>query len=122
MSVEVRPKRLSVTQIQSRKGAGKLVCLTAYTAPMNGAKLVWPGARLDGASLCELFNAEGVTLSLGVPTVWLGMEAYMRETGATCPTLRGVLSGGVATWNTALDAAFAFKTLLAPGSGFSSTV
>jgi pimeloyl-ACP methyl ester carboxylesterase len=29
----------------------------------------------------------------------------------------GVLSGGVATWNTALDAAFAFKTLLAPGTG-----
>jgi pimeloyl-ACP methyl ester carboxylesterase len=29
----------------------------------------------------------------------------------------GVLSGGVATWNTALDAEFAFKTLLAPGSG-----
>ncbi len=69
---------------------------TAYTAPMNGAKLVWPGSRLDGASLCDLFNAEGVTLSLGVPTVWLGMEAYMRESGATCPTLRGVLSGGSA--------------------------
>ena len=29
----------------------------------------------------------------------------------------GVLSGGVATWNTALDSAFAFKNLLAPGSG-----
>jgi len=29
----------------------------------------------------------------------------------------GVLSGGVATWNTALDSAFAFKTLLAPGTG-----
>jgi len=29
----------------------------------------------------------------------------------------GVLSGGVATWNVALDGAFAFKTLLAPGSG-----
>ncbi len=69
---------------------------TAYTAPMNGAKLVWPGARLDGASLCELFNAEGVTLSLGVPTVWLAMEAYLREAGAACPTLRGVLSGGAA--------------------------
>jgi acyl-CoA synthetase (AMP-forming)/AMP-acid ligase II len=69
---------------------------TAYTAPMNGAKLVWPGARLDGPSLCELFNAEGVTLSLGVPTVWLGFEAYLRETGATCATLRGVLSGGSA--------------------------
>jgi len=29
----------------------------------------------------------------------------------------GVLSGGVATWNTGLDAAFAFQTLLAPGAG-----
>lgn len=29
----------------------------------------------------------------------------------------GVLSGGVATWNTALDSEFAFKTLIAPGSG-----
>ncbi len=29
----------------------------------------------------------------------------------------GVLSGGVATWNTALDGEFVFKTLLAPGTG-----
>src|SRR5579862_3774138 len=35
---------------------------TAYTAPMNGAKLVYPGPKLDGASLYELFEAEGVTI------------------------------------------------------------
>jgi pimeloyl-ACP methyl ester carboxylesterase len=29
----------------------------------------------------------------------------------------GVLSGGVATWNTALDAEFSFQTLLAPNAG-----
>ncbi len=69
---------------------------TAYTAPINGAKLVWPGARLDGASLYELFEAEGVTLSLGVPTVWLNFEAHLAATGARCTTLRGVLSGGAA--------------------------
>ena len=69
---------------------------TAYTAPMNGAKLVWPGARLDGASLYELFEAEGVTLSLGVPTVWLNFVAHLSATGAKCTTLRGVLSGGAA--------------------------
>src|SRR3954447_10722062 len=34
MSVQARPKRLSVTQIQSRKGGDKIVCLTAYTAPV----------------------------------------------------------------------------------------
>ena len=56
----------------------------AYTAPMNGAKLVLPGARLDGQSLCELFEAEGVTVSLGVPTVWLGFEAHLAASGAGC--------------------------------------
>ena len=50
-----------------------------YTAPMNGAKLVLPGARLDGQSLYELFEAEGVTLSLGVPTVWLGFRGLSRR-------------------------------------------
>ncbi|HJU20178.1 MAG TPA: long-chain-fatty-acid--CoA ligase [Stellaceae bacterium] len=67
-----------------------------YTAPLNGAKLVLPGPRLDGESLYELFEAEGVTLSLGVPTVWLGFEAYLAASGKKCSTLRGVLSGGSA--------------------------
>ena len=69
---------------------------TPYTAPINGAKLVFPGSRLDGASLYELFEAEGVTLSLGVPTIWLGFVAHLEATGARCTTLRGVLSGGAA--------------------------
>jgi 3-methyl-2-oxobutanoate hydroxymethyltransferase len=34
MSVEIRPRRLSVAQIRRRKGGDKLVCLTAYTAPV----------------------------------------------------------------------------------------
>ena len=69
---------------------------TAYTAPMNGAKLVLPGAHLDGASLYELFEAEGVTMSLGVPTVWLGFGAHLAATGACCSSLRWILSGGSA--------------------------
>jgi acyl-CoA synthetase (AMP-forming)/AMP-acid ligase II len=68
----------------------------AYTAPMNGAKLVLPGTRLDGPSLYELFEAEGVTMSLGVPTVWLGFEAFLSSTGSRCSTLRRVVSGGSA--------------------------
>ena len=78
---------------------------TPYTAPINGAKLVFPGARLDGASLYELFEAEGVTLSLGVPTIWLGFAAHLEATRARCTTLRGVLSGGAAV-PTALTEAF----------------
>jgi len=68
----------------------------AYTAPMNGVKLVLPGPRLDGPSLYELFEAEGVTVSLGVPTVWLAFEAHLSATGRHCSTLRRLLSGGSA--------------------------
>src|SRR5207244_7247218 len=41
-------------------------------------------------------EAEGVTMSLGVPTVWLGFEAHLAATGAKCSTLRRLLSGGAA--------------------------
>jgi fatty-acyl-CoA synthase len=67
-----------------------------HAVPMNGAKLVMPGPRLDGASLYELFEAEGVTYALGVPTVWLGFEAHLSTSGARCSTLHRVLSGGSA--------------------------
>ena len=48
-----------------------------YACAMVGAKLVFPGPRLDGKSLYELFEAERVTLSAGVPTVWLALLQYM---------------------------------------------
>ena len=67
-----------------------------YAAPMQGAKLVLPGPRLDGQSLYRLFEAEQVTLALGVPTVWLSFEAHLSATGARCSTLHRILSGGSA--------------------------
>jgi 3-(methylthio)propionyl---CoA ligase len=67
-----------------------------FAAPMSGAKLVLPGPRLDGASLYELFESEGVTYGLGVPTVWLGFEAYLSASGRRCSSLQRLLSGGAA--------------------------
>ncbi|HUP90847.1 MAG TPA: 3-(methylthio)propionyl-CoA ligase [Solimonas sp.] len=67
-----------------------------YAAPMVGAKLVFPGAALDGASLCELFDNEGVTFSAGVPTVWLGMLQYLQSAGTKPRTLRRMVVGGSA--------------------------
>jgi fatty-acyl-CoA synthase len=69
---------------------------TPYIAPMNGAKLVYPGPKLDGASLYELFEGEGVTVGLGVPTVWLNFSNYLRDNDKNVTTLRRVLSGGTA--------------------------
>jgi len=67
-----------------------------YLAPMNGAKLVFPGAGLDGKSLFELFQQEKVTATAGVPTVWLGLLGYMREHKLKFSTLKRAIVGGSA--------------------------
>jgi len=67
-----------------------------YFGPMVGAKIVFPGPNLDGASLEALMNGEGVTDAWGVPTVWLGLLTHMRESGARFETLNRVLIGGSA--------------------------
>ena len=67
-----------------------------YAACMVGAKLVFPGAGLDGASLHQLFEAEGVTVSAGVPTVWQGLLAHVEAQGASFSTMRRTVIGGSA--------------------------
>src|SRR5438445_684691 len=67
-----------------------------YAAPLNGAKLVFPGAGLDGKSLYELFETEKVTNSAGVPTVWLALLAHMKQNNLRFSTLKTVTVGGSA--------------------------
>jgi 3-(methylthio)propionyl---CoA ligase len=68
----------------------------AYACPLVGAKLVFPGAALDGKSLFELFEGEKVTFSGGVPTVWLGLLQFMAETNHRFTTLKRTVIGGSA--------------------------
>ena len=67
-----------------------------YAAAMSGAKLVFPGPKLDGASVYELFETEAVTLALGVPTVWLGLLQYLEQNGKRLDGLSRVTVGGSA--------------------------
>jgi fatty-acyl-CoA synthase len=64
--------------------------------PMVGAALILPGRHLDPASLVRLLNAERVTVTGAVPTVWLAVLNHLRETGETLPHLRKVFCGGSA--------------------------
>ena len=68
----------------------------AFAAPAAGAKLVMPGAKMDGQSIYELIESEGVTFSAAVPTVWQGLLAYLRENNLKIPTVKKVLIGGSA--------------------------
>ncbi|GGE76246.1 long-chain-fatty-acid--CoA ligase [Massilia psychrophila] len=67
-----------------------------YSVLLSGAKMVFPGAALDGKSLYELFETEKVTFSAGVPTVWLGLINYVLQNGLTFSTFRRTVIGGSA--------------------------
>jgi fatty-acyl-CoA synthase len=68
----------------------------AFSAPGTGAKMVMPGAKMDGASIYELLDTEGVTFSAAVPTVWQMLLQHLQETGLKLPVLKKVVIGGAA--------------------------
>ena len=67
-----------------------------YAAAMTGAKLVLPGAGLDGANVWELLESEKVTFAAGVPTIWMMLIQYMKENGKSLPYLERTVIGGAA--------------------------
>jgi fatty-acyl-CoA synthase len=68
----------------------------AFSSPMMGTKLVMPGPKLDGASVYELMDTEKVTITAGVPTVWLMLLNHMAAHQLKLPNLRMVICGGSA--------------------------
>jgi len=70
---------------------------TPYALPMVGARMVLPGARMgDGALLYELIETEGVSYSLGVPTVWLALLNWLAQNDKRLSRLRRLCVGGAA--------------------------
>jgi acyl-CoA synthetase (AMP-forming)/AMP-acid ligase II len=68
-----------------------------YAAPMVGAKLVMPGPQLGNPEVLHaLITGESVTISAGVPTVWMALAEYMDETGELLPSLKKLIAGGAA--------------------------
>ena len=67
-----------------------------YAAALTGATLVLPGRHLDGPNLTRLLNQEHVTMSCGVPTVWLGLLQHTRTSGEKLTTVKRIMTGGSA--------------------------
>jgi fatty-acyl-CoA synthase len=67
-----------------------------YACLIGGAKLVLPGPKLDGASLYELMESEKVTLSAGVPTIWMGLIQHLEQNQLTFTSMRRTGVGGSA--------------------------
>ncbi|MBS0564462.1 MAG: long-chain fatty acid--CoA ligase [Proteobacteria bacterium] len=67
-----------------------------YISAATGCRLVLPGPGLDGESLVRLIDTEGVSLALGVPTIWLGLLAALERTGSRAESLKRTVVGGAA--------------------------
>ena len=67
-----------------------------YSAAMTGAKLVFPGGAMDGKSIYDLIESEGVTFAAGVPTVWQMLLTHMKPNGLKFSKLNRTVIGGSA--------------------------
>src|SRR6266571_655848 len=68
-----------------------------YAAGMAGSKVVFGGRfSADAKSIVELAEQEDVTFLAGVPTVWIALGAYLKESGKRLPQVRTVVCGGSA--------------------------
>jgi 3-(methylthio)propionyl---CoA ligase len=68
-----------------------------YASLMVGCKLVLPGPKMgDGETLYQLMEQEDVSLSLGVPTVWLALLQYTETAGKKLSKLDRTVIGGAA--------------------------
>ena len=65
-----------------------------YACPLAGARIVFPGPKLDGASLCELIEQESVTMSAGVPTIWAGLIEHVIANKLKFTTFTRTVIGG----------------------------
>ncbi len=67
-----------------------------YAAMLTGCKLVLPGPAMDGKSIYELIEGEGVTCAAGVPTVWQMLLAHVQSQDLRFSTLSKLVIGGAA--------------------------
>jgi fatty-acyl-CoA synthase len=74
-----------------------------YVAPLAGCPFILPGAKLDGPTLYDLMESEGVEAGWGVPTVWLGLIEEFKKRGRKPSKLAQILSGGSAVPQAMID-------------------
>ena len=75
-----------------------------FSATFVGAKLTYPGPDLSPEGLVRIFGEEQVTMSAGVPTVWLGIQQYLAANPeADTSSMEKFLCGGSAVPRSMID-------------------
>lgn len=92
MGFSARDTILPITPMFHANGAWGFT----HAAPMVGAKLVLPGPKTDGASLAEMIEAEGVTVTCGVPVLYGKLLQHLQDQGRNAGTLKRIVVAGSA--------------------------
>ncbi|MEK6753403.1 MAG: long-chain fatty acid--CoA ligase [Chloroflexota bacterium] len=77
---------------------------TPFATVMLGTNLVFPGPHLQARDLAELIQAEKVTLTAGVPTLWMGILNLLENERYDLSSLRGMIVGGAAAPQSMIEA------------------
>ena len=75
-----------------------------FACVMLGTKIVMPGPHLQPRDLAELMQAERVTLTAGVPTLWLGLLGLLDTERYDLRALRTLIVGGAAMPQAVIEA------------------
>ena len=75
-----------------------------YAATMAGCTQVYPGPFLDPVSICDLMETEKVTVSAGVPTVWIGVLGELDANPRDTSSIRFITAGGAAVPRSLMEA------------------
>ncbi|HLB03480.1 MAG TPA: long-chain fatty acid--CoA ligase [Gaiellaceae bacterium] len=77
-----------------------------FTCTLVGAKQVFPGPFLDGESLLQAFQQEQVTITGGVPTIWMAILSELDANPEKYDTssIRAMVVGGSAAPKTMIEA------------------
>ncbi len=75
-----------------------------FMATTVGAKITYPGQDLTPEALVDLIEEERVTISAGVPTVWMAVQAFLQtHTDRDISSLRYLICGGSAVPRALID-------------------
>jgi fatty-acyl-CoA synthase len=77
---------------------------TPFAGTMIGVKWVLPGPHMTPRDLAELIQVERVTLTAGVPTLWLGMLALLERERYDLSSVRMMIVGGAAAPQSMIEA------------------
>ena len=77
---------------------------TPFATVMLGTNLVFPGAHMQPRDLAELIQSEKVTLTAGVPTLWMGILNLLESERYDLSSLRGMIVGGAAAPQSMIEA------------------